>query len=213
MQVRQRQQHVFVSTVMQFDFAGPEIKAMNSDLKADLDELRMIDAGCVRSNDPRVESWYSSIPLIGRGGPYRQFMRCAGLACERMWSEFGIAGDPEVNALWSIVTPPGGSNVPHFHPRSVASGVYYLESRSRCGELRLMDPRAQTQMFPVKYWAGNPDSRRYAHSDLSVEPLPGRMVMFPSWIQHYVEPNLSGCDRVVLAFNVVQRLGKVEFGP
>ncbi len=149
---------------------------MNRDLVTDLDEVRQIDAGCVRSTDPRVGSWHSSLSLVERGSPYTQFMWCTGLACKEMWSEFGIAGDSEINALWSIITPPGGSNV------------------------------------PLKHWAGNPDSRRYAHSDLSVEPLPGRIVIFPSWIQHYVEPNLSGCDRVVLAFNVIQTFNGDEVG-
>ena len=33
-------------------------------------------------------------------------------------------------------------------------------------------------------------------------PVPGRMLLFPSWLYHSVEPNLSDRERVSLSFNI-----------
>lgn len=37
---------------------------------------------------------------------------------------------------------------------------------------------------------------------MTYEPVPGRLILFPAWLQHGVEPNLSDADRVVVSFNV-----------
>jgi uncharacterized protein (TIGR02466 family) len=39
-------------------------------------------------------------------------------------------------------------------------------------------------------------------------PQPGRLVIFPSWIQHYVQPNLSDQDRISISFDV--QLTKID---
>ena len=37
---------------------------------------------------------------------------------------------------------------------------------------------------------------------MSVTPEVGKLIIFPSWLVHYVEPNLDDSDRISMAFNI-----------
>ena len=37
---------------------------------------------------------------------------------------------------------------------------------------------------------------------VSVDPVDNQLIIFPAWIQHMVEPNMSEEDRVSIAFNI-----------
>ena len=39
----------------------------------------------------------------------------------------------------------------------------------------------------------------------SYEPLEGRIIMFPSWLWHCVEPNESNDIRISVSFNFLQK--------
>ena len=43
---------------------------------------------------------------------------------------------------------------------------------------------------------------KFTSTDMSVEPAPGKLVIFPSWLVHYVENNLDNTDRISIAFNI-----------
>ncbi|GMH48502.1 hypothetical protein TrRE_jg384 [Triparma retinervis] len=76
---------------------------------------------------------------------------------------------------WATV---GGSNSmfhpPHTHKNSRLSLVYYPTFPPSASPLTLMDKRGGM------------------HGTLDVRPNPGDMVVFPSWVQHYVAPCETG---------------------
>jgi hypothetical protein len=39
-------------------------------------------------------------------------------------------------------------------------------------------------------------------SVMTVDPAVGKLIIFPSWLVHYVEKNLDDSDRISLAFNI-----------
>ena len=41
------------------------------------------------------------------------------------------------------------------------------------------------------------------YSDIQLTPEAGLMVLFPCWMEHYVEPHDSDEPRIVIAFNAV----------
>jgi len=93
-------------------------------------------------------------------------------------------------------------NMPHVHPNCLFSGVYYVKSQSKAGSLVVNDPRPGIQtMMPTRI-KGRPPKHlwREAH----IEPLVGRIIMFPSWLWHCVEPNQSNDIRISVSFNFVQ---------
>jgi len=89
----------------------------------------------------------------------------------------------------------------HNHPNCVWSGVYYVGAgepegnNAENGKLELLDPRIGANMMYIK---GTVLETRYL-----IDPLPGLMVMFPSWLSHMVHPFFGKGERISIAFNIV----------
>jgi uncharacterized protein (TIGR02466 family) len=98
---------------------------------------------------------------------------------------------------WSLVQPRSGHQISHIHPTGWLSGVYYVRvpaircPGARSGYLVLGSlPSKCAEIDP-------PWGVRY------IEPLPGRLVMFPSHIPHATIPTGSEEPRICVAFDVV----------
>jgi len=92
---------------------------------------------------------------------------------------------------WVNVNEPGSRNVLHSH-FSTYSCVYYVQTQGT-GSLRLCNP-AQTLTNNV---SNSPFTR-----DFYIDPSDGDLILWPSWIPHEVEPNLSNQSRINVAMDV-----------
>lgn len=110
---------------------------------------------------------------------------------------------------WSNIQQPGSHVRLHRHPNSIVSGAYYVEAPANCGRILFETPLDAHRMsdFPrfAKTTAFN--MKRYP-----VEPVPGRLVLFPSWLAHQTETNRSNGERIVISFNVSARLSAGQRG-
>jgi uncharacterized protein (TIGR02466 family) len=104
-------------------------------------------------------------------------------------------------SAWANINRRHSYNQIHNHPDSVWSGVYYVacgqmdNGWDENGKLELIDPRTSVNMIAIK------DSLmdgRYL-----VDPIPGLMVVFPSWLKHQVHPYYGEGERISIAFNVM----------
>jgi len=104
---------------------------------------------------------------------------------------------------WINVNRPGDYNVLHCHPGCFLSATYYVKvpPDMRGGEIVFRDPRGPAvAMYETPGielpWVGNgmglPFSVRTSH-----------LVMFPSWLEHRVEPFEGSGERISIAFNAV----------
>ncbi len=100
---------------------------------------------------------------------------------------------------WVNFNRPGDSNPRHDHTDHVIlySGVYYLKVPPNSGRILFSDPRGLTinSMADARYYGYEPD--------ISIDPEPGMVVYFPSWLEHEVEKNEGNSERVSIAFNIV----------
>ncbi len=106
--------------------------------------------------------------------------------------------------MWANVSPPGASNQAHAHPGCVWSAVYYVDDGGdqESGKLVLNDPR-----FPMNRM-GAPDLLFVADGvaeemRVQIAPEPGKLVAFPSWLLHGVNPHNGTRDRISIALNVI----------
>ena len=103
-------------------------------------------------------------------------------------------------SAWANVLRNGGYNSVHNHPNCMWSGVYYVDrgepdpTPNENGKLELLDPRGGINMM---YIENNVLDGRYV-----IEPAPGLMLMFPSWLKHMVHPYYGKGERISVAFNV-----------
>jgi uncharacterized protein (TIGR02466 family) len=104
-------------------------------------------------------------------------------------------------SAWGNISRRGNYHRMHNHPGNAWSGVYYVASTnsvdSLAGVLEFYDPRTFTEMVDVP---GSPYGQR-----MIIRPEPGLMVLFPSWLYHFVHPSDSDSPRVSIAFNAAWR--------
>jgi uncharacterized protein (TIGR02466 family) len=100
---------------------------------------------------------------------------------------------------WANVLRAGNYNTLHAHPESAWSGVYYVDAGDATepdglsGVLELIDPRPGAEMVPAPGWPfGRP---------VRIVPETGLMVLFPSWLYHFVHPYHGVRPRIAIAFN------------
>ena len=121
-----------------------------------------------------------------------------------MYREEFLSREPIIGNMWANINPPGGYNRPHIHPNSHFSGVYYIKAPQNSGEIVFNDPRSGAHMImPERVKDIKPPSHLWR--EVRVIPLEGRMLMFPSWLWHCVEPNESNDIRISVSFNFIQK--------
>jgi uncharacterized protein (TIGR02466 family) len=110
---------------------------------------------------------------------------------------------PYLGNMWANINPPGGYNRPHTHPNSLWSGVYYVRTPKNSGHLKCEDPKSVAAMTYPRRKEGQLPS--YLWREVHFEPIAGRLIMFPSWLNHCVDPNQSNDIRISVSFNFLQR--------
>ena len=104
---------------------------------------------------------------------------------------------------WATICRAGAYHAPHSHPDSAWSGVYYVDAgtnetgRSLAGVLEFLDPRAGVEAVTAP---GDPYGE-----PVRVRPQAGLIVIFPSWLYHWVHPYTGRAPRIAVSFNVTGR--------
>jgi uncharacterized protein (TIGR02466 family) len=106
-----------------------------------------------------------------------------------------------IDNFWVNINGKGHGNNPHTHRGWTFSGVYYVQAAENCGDLVVVHP---SQQFPYHYSEQSFKEQSITHSMSNVyyKPEAGKLVIMPSWVQHYVQPNLTDTDRISIAFDV-----------
>jgi uncharacterized protein (TIGR02466 family) len=106
----------------------------------------------------------------------------------------------EIERSWINVFKPGAHEAQHSHDGSLLSCSYYVEAPKDCGCIVMPDPIGARRSYrEFTKTAGNDVSTR---REIAVEPQPGRLVMFESWLPHYVQCNKSDRVRISIAMNL-----------
>jgi len=119
-----------------------------------------------------------------------------------IYKEECLDKEPVLGNMWANINPPGGYNAPHIHANSLFSGVYYIKAPANSGKLVCTDPRPGIQTVMPTRKKGQPP--KHLWRDVHLEPKVNRIIMFPSWLWHSVEPNESNDIRISVSFNFIQ---------
>lgn len=99
--------------------------------------------------------------------------------------------------VWATVLGPQGKQDVHRHPDGWLSGVYYVRApwservNGYCGDLLV-------GIVDDAIGIGAPWNVR------RIEPVPGRIAIFPSYMPHATEPSNAAGERISLAFDVIR---------
>ena len=103
-----------------------------------------------------------------------------------------------LETMWANVNPTGAYHVPHSHGEALWSGVYWLETPPGSPGITFMDPRAAIGQNRPRLRFG-PEGDRSTRMATA-----GRMIVFPGWLSHYVEPHTGVHPRISVSFNIRQ---------
>lgn len=98
-------------------------------------------------------------------------------------------------ASWSVRLADGGFHVAHVHPGGALSSAFYVGLPDRLGAVEAKEGWLEIGRPPPEL---NVDLPPIA----TVEPKPGRLVLFPSYVFHGTRPFRAG-ERLSVAFDVV----------
>ena len=103
-----------------------------------------------------------------------------------------------ITQSWLNITKPGGFHHVHNHSNSILSGVFYISTQEG-DSICFIDPNADiknTIVFEYKDWnKWNSVTTYFPVSE-------GKLVIFPSYLEHYVEPNLTQETRISISGNI-----------
>lgn len=98
---------------------------------------------------------------------------------------------PRLDSLWVNLLKASGQHSGHIHPLSTISGTFYVEAPAGSGAIRFEDPRLPQMM------AAPPREDSF----VTVQPRPGLLLLWESWLRHEVLPGKGKSERLSVSFN------------
>jgi len=111
---------------------------------------------------------------------------------------FDLARKPRLDSLWVNLLRGSGHHSGHIHPHSILSGTLYVEVPKGSGAIRFEDPRLPMMMAAPTRMNDAPEELR---PFVSVEPRPGLLLLWESWLRHEVLPGTGRGERLSVSFN------------
>ena len=101
--------------------------------------------------------------------------------------------------MWININGNKDYNIEHSHPHCVVSGVYYLTSNN--SDLVFLHPSSQVMEYDWNHDVLQ-SYNKYNSSVCIFTPFEDTLLLFPSWLQHRVEPNTNKEKRISISFNL-----------
>ena len=84
----------------------------------------------------------------------------------------------------------------HNHGRCEISIVYWIRANQYSGNIRILNPSPYNKIY---YPNGKPTI--FTGDSIQIPPTKGKLIIFPSFLDHEVLPSGEGCVRTTLALN------------
>jgi|TARA_Y100000114_G_C11728698_1_gene312346 uncharacterized protein (TIGR02466 family) len=102
----------------------------------------------------------------------------------------------QIQNIWININTPGAYNTLHNHAGAILSGVFYIKS----------DPSQGNIMFErsdnAEYFLPPMEKPNYFTSTATTyKAMSNALYVFPGWLKHSVQPNLTKEDRLSVSFN------------
>ena len=190
-------EHHFPTMIYIKDF--PDSEKLNKYLEPKIIQWSQQDKGEQKTN---AGGWHSTTNM-NKKEEYNPLTRELFIMQEEIYQKEKLSRKPVCGNMWANINGPGNFNRPHLHPNSLFSGVYWIKTPQKSGNLMVYDPRPGVQLTMPNRKEGkwSPELWREVH----YEPKAGRCIMFPSWLWHEVKSNESNDTRISVSFNFLQR--------
>ena len=188
----------------------PDAGAMNEVLR---EVILAEESMCESLGQSNIGGWHSRTDFLNHSEPM--------IAILITWITWGVSRMVDATAgagvfkgsvslsAWATVCRSGTYHAPHSRPDSAWSGVYYVDAGTDCDEnplsgvLEFLDPRAGAAAVTAP---GDPYGEL-----VRIRPEDSLLVVFPSWLFHWVHPYAGRTPRITVSFNAaVDRQCSIE---
>ena len=104
----------------------------------------------------------------------------------------------KLSNLWININGYKDFNTRHTHQNSILSGVFYVKVPDKSSRIRFFHPSVHLMMTE---WPETLKFNRYTSSIWDINPQKGRLLLFPSWLEHAAPLNRSSKIRSTISFN------------
>ena len=186
----------FATPVYVKDIGTPEF---NAQLEQNIINWSRQDKGVQKTN---VNGWHSPTDMHLKP-EYKMLVDLLHQAQHFIYNDELLDNEPFLGNMWANINPPGGYNRAHTHPNSLWSGVYYVKAPINSGHLKVEDPKPSINISRPRRKQGQ--LPKHLWNEVHFEPIAGRLIMFPSWLNHCVDTNQSNDIRISVSFNFLQK--------
>ena len=103
---------------------------------------------------------------------------------------------------WININKPGDYNIKHVHPTNNLSGVLWIKAPQNSGDIIFDSPNVFESFLENKSYDDDFKKSICIDDSYHFYPTEGRMIVFPSHLQHHVQENKSSEDRISVSFNI-----------
>lgn len=124
--------------------------------------------------------------------------QCQTALNEYFYKVMSVSPDVEIyiTESWLNKTEEGQVHHRHWHPNSIVSAVVFLQNDiDQGGEITLITSKYEQLEFEVV------EPNIFNSKSWSLPPLPGTALLFPSGVEHLVDPYRGKTPRISLSFN------------
>ncbi|MGI9411036.1 MAG: TIGR02466 family protein [Hyphomicrobiaceae bacterium] len=196
---------VFVTKIYRASLRGRNAQRLNTELKSAISTVADEDVAGQRWSENKGFKGYTSYASLAdltwrmpEFAALQQYLDThVGDFAKEL--DLDIGNEPLVlDSIWINVLEPGGVHGAHIHPNSVVSGTYYVDVPTGAGAIRFEDPRLQMMMAaPMRKDRARSENKSF----ISIEPKPGMLLLWESWLRHEVPMNAGEEERISISFN------------
>jgi hypothetical protein len=97
----------------------------------------------------------------------------------------------------------GDRHARHTHPKSVISGILYLQVPENSAPILFLDPRPHRDFVSLPKLSYNTSENRH---DITIHPRKGLFLCWESWLPHVVPKSMNENEgRITMVFNLAEK--------
>ena len=147
--------------------------------------------------EKRKPNWQSG-PDLDKTEPFKWFAKDISREVFKLIDIMEYQADTiEITGMWGNVLKPGETHQPHTHSNNFLSGVFYIDANNTSG-ITFQDPRPGANVILPRKKVDHIDNASLLHYKAKTN----RIIIFPSWLVHWVPTNKSTKDRISISWNI-----------
>ena len=142
-------------------------------------------------------NWQSS-PNLDKMDIFKDFTREVSKSSFEILDKLNYKADEiEITDMWANVLKQHETHQPHTHSNNFLSGVFYLDADETTSGITFQDPRPGASVILPRKKIDNNNTNL-----LHYKAKTNRIIIFPSWLVHWVPTNLSTSNRISISWNI-----------